>query len=93
MSITHVTSLSQLNGILSKSKDKLTVIDFHATWCGPCHAIAPKFESLAREYKNSNFVKCDVDAATDVASEYKVTAMCVPRSSFNSETGGTAVLI
>ncbi|RXW24055.1 hypothetical protein EST38_g1815 [Candolleomyces aberdarensis] len=75
MSVTHVTSLSQLNGILSKSKDKLTVIDFHATWCGPCHAIAPKFESLAREYKNSNFVKCDVDAATDVASEYKVTAM------------------
>ncbi|KAJ2929236.1 hypothetical protein H1R20_g7852, partial [Candolleomyces eurysporus] len=67
--------LRPLNGILSKSKDKLTVIDFHATWCGPCHAIAPKFESLAREYKNSNFVKCDVDAATDVASEYKVTAM------------------
>lgn len=34
MSITHVTSLSQLNGILnSGSNDKLTVIDFHATWC------------------------------------------------------------
>ncbi|KAF5368334.1 hypothetical protein D9758_002223 [Tetrapyrgos nigripes] len=75
MSITHITSLSQLNGILSKSKDKVSVIDFHATWCGPCHAIAPTFESLSQQYKNVNFLKCDVDAAKDVAGLYKVTAM------------------
>jgi len=73
--ITHLTSLSQLNGILSKSKDKLTVIDFHATWCGPCHAIAPTFESLSKKYKNVNFLKCDVDAAKEVASLYSVSAM------------------
>ncbi|KAF6766685.1 thioredoxin-like protein [Ephemerocybe angulata] len=75
MTITHLTSLSQLNGILEKSKDKLTVIDFHATWCGPCHAIAPKFESLSKQHKNVNFLKCDVDAAADVASQYRVSAM------------------
>ncbi|TFK30932.1 thioredoxin-domain-containing protein [Coprinopsis marcescibilis] len=75
MTITHITSLSQLDGILSKSKEKLTVIDFHATWCGPCHAIAPKFESLSREFKNVNFLKCDVDAAAEVAGQYKVSAM------------------
>ncbi|THV07499.1 thioredoxin-domain-containing protein [Dendrothele bispora CBS 962.96] len=75
MSITHIDSVSQLNGILSKSKDKVSVIDFHATWCGPCHAIAPTFESLSKEYKNVNFLKCDVDAAKDVASLYKVSAM------------------
>ncbi|KAL0572922.1 mitochondrial thioredoxin [Marasmius crinis-equi] len=75
MSITHVDSLSQLNGILSKSKDKLSVIDFHATWCGPCHAIAPTFESLSKQYKNVNFLKCDVDAAKDVAGQYRVSAM------------------
>lgn len=43
--------------------------------CGPCHAIAPKFEALSREYKNVNFLKCDVDAAADVASQYRVSAM------------------
>jgi len=75
MSITHVTSTHQLDGILSKSKDKLTVIDFHATWCGPCHTIAPVFESLAKQYPNVNFLKCDVDAARDVASRYSISAM------------------
>ncbi|THH18411.1 hypothetical protein EW146_g2576 [Bondarzewia mesenterica] len=75
MSITHITTLSQLNGILSKSKDKLSVIDFHASWCGPCHAIAPTFEALSKKYTNVNFLKCDVDAAKEVASQYSVTAM------------------
>ncbi|KAJ3511393.1 hypothetical protein NLJ89_g4130 [Agrocybe chaxingu] len=75
MSITHITSLSQLNGILSKDKGKLSVIDFHATWCGPCHAIAPVYESLAKQYPNVNFLKCDVDAASEVAKQYSVSAM------------------
>ncbi|KAF8956064.1 thioredoxin-domain-containing protein [Flammula alnicola] len=73
--ITHVGSLSELNGILTKSKDKLSVIDFHATWCGPCHAIAPTFAALSQQYKNVNFLKCDVDAAADVAQKYSVAAM------------------
>ncbi|KAK7064114.1 thioredoxin-domain-containing protein [Favolaschia claudopus] len=75
MSITHLDSVSQLNGYLSKSKDKLSVIDFHATWCGPCHAIAPTFEALSKQYTNVNFFKCDVDAAKDVAALYRVSAM------------------
>ncbi|KAF8665252.1 hypothetical protein AX16_000274 [Volvariella volvacea WC 439] len=75
MSITHINSLSELNSILSKSGQKVSVIDFHATWCGPCHAIAPVFEALSRQYKNVNFLKCDVDAAPDVAKQYSVTAM------------------
>ncbi|EKM61381.1 uncharacterized protein PHACADRAFT_83237 [Phanerochaete carnosa HHB-10118-sp] len=75
MSITHITSLSQLNGILSKDKNKLSVIDFHATWCGPCHMIAPTFEALSKQYQNVNFLKCDVDAASDVSGQYKVAAM------------------
>ncbi|KAI0094323.1 thioredoxin-domain-containing protein, partial [Irpex rosettiformis] len=75
MPITTLTSLSQLNGILSKAGDKLSVIDFHATWCGPCHMIAPTFEALSKQFANVNFLKCDVDAVKDVASHYKVQAM------------------
>ncbi|KXN88813.1 Peptide-N(4)-(N-acetyl-beta-glucosaminyl)asparagine amidase [Leucoagaricus sp. SymC.cos] len=75
MPITHVGSVSQLNKILSASEEKLSVIDFHATWCGPCHMIAPTFEALSKKYTNVNFLKCDVDAARDVASMYSVSAM------------------
>ncbi|KAH9968649.1 thioredoxin-domain-containing protein [Russula dissimulans] len=75
MAITHITSLSQLDAVLDKSKTKLTVIDFHATWCGPCHAIAPVFEALSKQYADVNFLKCDVDAAQDVARRYSVSAM------------------
>jgi thioredoxin 1 len=77
MTVTVLTSLSQLNGILEKKTGKLTVIDFHATWCGPCHAIAPAYEDLAKQYtpKGVTFLKCDVDAAQDVAKEYSVSAM------------------
>ena len=46
-----------------------------STRCGPCHAIAPAFEALAKQYPN--VVKCDVDAAKDVASTYRVSAMGV----------------
>ncbi|KAA1467944.1 thioredoxin-domain-containing protein [Dentipellis sp. KUC8613] len=75
MSITHLSSLSQLDSILSKSNDKLSIIDFHATWCGPCHMIAPVFEALSKQHTNVNFLKCDVDVARDVASRYSISAM------------------
>lgn len=75
MAITHITSLAQLDGVLSKSPEKLTVIDFHATWCGPCHAIAPAYEALSKQYANVNFLKCDVDAAQDVGGRYSISAM------------------
>ena len=48
-----------------------------STRCGPCHAIAPTFEALAKQHPTVNFVKCDVDAAKEVSSAYRVSAMWV----------------
>jgi len=45
------------------------------TWCGPCHAIAPKYEAFSKQYTGAVFLKCDVDACREVAREYMVTAM------------------
>lgn len=75
MSITHITQNAQLDGILGRSPTKVSVIDFHATWCGPCVQIAPVFETMSKQYPNVNFLKCDVDAAKAVASKYNVAAM------------------
>ena len=54
---------------------KLVVIDFFATWCGPCKMISPKIEAMAGEMSNVVFLKVDVDEAEDVAQEYNISAM------------------
>ena len=47
-------------------------VDFHAEWCGPCKVTSPIVEELASEMKDIKFVKIDVDANPDVASQYSV---------------------
>ncbi|KAH9445621.1 hypothetical protein Pst134EA_022571 [Puccinia striiformis f. sp. tritici] len=75
MAITHINNLDQLNKLISQHKNTIIVIDFHAQWCGPCHAIADFYSSLANSNKSLTFTKCDVDQAADVAKHYQVTAM------------------
>ena len=49
------------------------VVDFGATWCGPCRMVAPIVEELAKEYDGKLVVgKCDVEEADDVALEFGI---------------------
>ena len=49
------------------------VVDFGATWCGPCRMVAPIIEELAKEYDGKLVVgKCDVEEADDVAMEFGI---------------------
>eukprot|EP00835_Amoeboradix_gromovi_P000932 NODE_35_length_31537_cov_0.293403.p14 type:complete len:173 gc:universal NODE_35_length_31537_cov_0.293403:26794-27312(+) len=59
---------------IDKHKGKL-IVDFTATWCGPCKAIAPTFEALSKEFTSLKFVKVDVDKSPDISKKYGVTAM------------------
>ncbi|RKP02493.1 hypothetical protein CXG81DRAFT_17855 [Caulochytrium protostelioides] len=56
-------------------QDKITVVDFFATWCGPCKIIAPRFEEWSKKYTNATFCKVDVDELGDVAADADVSAM------------------
>lgn len=56
-------------------KDK-TIVDFYATWCGPCKMLGPVFESVSEEVSDIKFVKVDIDKHEDLCREYKV--MSVP---------------
>lgn len=51
------------------------VIDFFATWCGPCKVIAPKFEELSKLYPTITFLKVDVDESGELAEKYNIRAM------------------
>jgi thioredoxin len=71
----EIKSLSQFNKLKA---NPLLVIDFYATWCGPCKVISPVFDKLAKPHEASTsiiFAKCDVDKAKDVAQACNITAM------------------
>ncbi|KAH7403851.1 thiol-disulfide exchange intermediate [Cadophora sp. MPI-SDFR-AT-0126] len=77
----EITSLSHFNAL--KSSSSLLIIDFYATWCGPCKAISPVFGRLSTQHApggaNSTggitFAQVDVDRAKDVAQACGITAM------------------
>ncbi|CAG8088262.1 unnamed protein product [Penicillium nalgiovense] len=51
------------------------VVDFFATWCGPCKAVAPVVGKLSEQYQNVRFIQVDVDKLQSVARELSVNAM------------------
>merc|ERR1712012_1191950 len=60
---------------LTNAGGKLVVIDFFATWCGPCKMIAPHLEEMDKTMDDVVFLKVDVDECEDIAAEYNMTAM------------------
>ena len=55
------------------AEGKPVVIDFWATWSGPCKMVGPIIEELAVEYEGKALIgKCDVDENGDVAAEYGI---------------------
>jgi len=66
---------SQLAAELAGAGSKLVVVDFTASWCGPCKRIAPFFQDLASKYTGAVFLKIDVDVCPETASKHEVTAM------------------
>jgi len=55
--------------------DVPVLVDFYADWCGPCRALTPLLEALARENPGTKIVKVDVDEAPELAARYGVNSI------------------
>ncbi|KAI3793971.1 hypothetical protein L1987_36595 [Smallanthus sonchifolius] len=71
----HSSNRWQLHYNQSKQSPKLMVVDFSASWCGPCKVLEPFIRSLSSKYQEIDFIKIDVDELQDVAQQFGVQAM------------------
>ena len=57
-------------------KEGLVLVDFYATWCGPCKMMTPVLEELAEELKDDvTIAKIDVDEESELAGEYRISSI------------------
>ena len=73
MSVVHITS-ENFEELVLKSKKKV-LLDFWATWCGPCRMIAPAVEAIAEEYTSITVGKIDVDSEMALATKFGITSI------------------
>ena len=73
MSVITINS-STFNQVVLQS-DKPVLVDFFATWCGPCKMLSPIVDQLADEHPEVKFCKLDVDQNPDIAASFQVMSI------------------
>ena len=70
--IKHIETKQELEELISQGD---VLLDFFATWCGPCKMLSPVLEELDKEGVSFQIVKVDTDEAPELAMEYHVQAI------------------
>jgi thioredoxin 1 len=74
--VVHISSQAELKQLFASTT--YVVVDFFATWCPPCKAIAPVYESLAAKHSKPGilaFAKVNVDDVQALTLEYRISSM------------------
>ena len=58
-----------------KKSEKLVLLDFFATWCGPCQMVSPLVDEIAEEHPEYLVGKIDIDEETDLAEDFGVMSI------------------
>ncbi|KMS65476.1 hypothetical protein BVRB_035610, partial [Beta vulgaris subsp. vulgaris] len=62
--------------ISSAPQDRLLVVDYSASWCGPCRSFAPAYEAMSKKFKEAaDFIKVDIDDAQEYVAKASITSV------------------
>ena len=73
MEILHITKKNFQTEVMES--DKTVLLDFWATWCGPCRMIAPVLEEVAQEREDVKVCKIDVDKEPELAQQFQIMSI------------------
>ncbi len=68
----HISSKEDFTAVIN---DGLVLVDFFATWCGPCKMLAPVLEEVANENPALTILKIDVDEVGELAAQFGIQAI------------------
>ena len=73
MAVKEVNSATFAAEVLQS--DKPVLVDFYATWCGPCKMLRPTLEALSDDRQDVKFVSVDIDEADELAEQFGITSI------------------
>ncbi len=73
MSVLHITKETFEKEVLQS--DKPVLLDFWASWCGPCRMLSPILDEIAEEREDIKVCKVNVDEEPDLASKYQIVSI------------------
>ena len=73
MAALHITNNNFKEEVLNS--DKLVLIDFWASWCGPCRMVGPIIDEIAKENPDIKVCKVNVDEEPELANEFHITSI------------------
>jgi thioredoxin 1 len=90
MAIIHIENKAQFEKEVLHS-DIPVLVDFFASWCGPCRMVAPMLDDIAQEREDFKICKIDVDQAQELAAEYQVMSIPTLMVFKNGQAGAPAL--
>ncbi|XP_045144986.1 thioredoxin domain-containing protein 2 [Echinops telfairi] len=80
-----IQSKEDFEANLKEAGEKLVVVDFSATWCGPCKVIKPLLYTLSNKYDDVVFLEVDVDECEELIKDFGI--VCIPTFQFYRKEG------